>query len=292
MKKVREMRDRLRVKVTDRCNMHCSFCHAEGARGARDMSVSAETERVFRELRSIFGCVHLTGGEPVLYPQLADFVEMLISLGYTVSLTTNGYFDKGPVLDTLMKMCSINFSLHSFDSTYLAKIVVDVNDYRKKAVDNILYFNNHTKVSVNAVINGDESQHIEDIIHFCINNNILLNLLRSLDGPHLTAEGLGLTALGFKPIEKRILYPSSNTRIVFRDATGHEIIFKELEQFLPDFWCSGCKLKGRCEEGFAFVRLEGDPVRVRMCLDRPSMSFDEFKERYYKNLEELYGNVR
>lgn len=292
METVYELKDRLRVKVTDRCNMHCSFCHAEGARGVNDIALTDETIGIFRGLRGMFSRVHLTGGEPVLYPKLPELVRLLRSLDYRVSVTTNGYFDRGSAADILEGMSSINFSLHSLSEGYLKNVVADVTEYRKKITDNILYFRDKTAVSVNAVFTNDPHQHIEDIIDFCISEGVLLNLLHELNSPHLVSEKLGLPERGFEPVEKRILYPSSNTRLVFRDKAGHTIQFKEIEPFFPDFLCKGCGMKEHCGEGFAFVRLEGDPMKVRMCLDRKAVSYEEFRENYYAGLKALYEDVR
>lgn len=42
------LNDKLRIKVTDKCNMHCSFCHFEGAKGAKDLAINDETIQILK----------------------------------------------------------------------------------------------------------------------------------------------------------------------------------------------------------------------------------------------------
>lgn len=85
----------LRVSVTHRCNLRCTYCHGEGAREVRsDRRLSpAEIERIVRT-GTAFGVrkVKLTGGEPLLRRDVAEVVRRLAALqGIAgVTLTTNG----------------------------------------------------------------------------------------------------------------------------------------------------------------------------------------------------------
>lgn len=88
--------DDLRVSVTDRCNFRCTYCMpANGLRWLPRPQVltSSEIARVVRVFcRLGVRTVRLTGGEPLMRPDLEDLVSLLAGVGLDdLSLTTNGF---------------------------------------------------------------------------------------------------------------------------------------------------------------------------------------------------------
>jgi cyclic pyranopterin phosphate synthase len=94
----RPLRD-LRISVTDRCNFRCPYCMPRSHYGpghhflaAREQLGAAELGRlgaVF--VRLGVTKIRLTGGEPLLRPDLPDIVARLAELGVPdLALTTNG----------------------------------------------------------------------------------------------------------------------------------------------------------------------------------------------------------
>lgn len=85
----------LRISVTDRCNLRCTYCMPEEA-GFLDRSDLLTFEEIVRFVRIAVGLgidkVRLTGGEPLLRRQLDRLVRMLNELEglRDISLTTNG----------------------------------------------------------------------------------------------------------------------------------------------------------------------------------------------------------
>ena len=77
---------------TGGCNFRCPFCHN------RDLVTGEAEERldpeqVFRFLKKrqgILDGVCISGGEPLMQPELEDFIREVRSLGYCVKLDTNG----------------------------------------------------------------------------------------------------------------------------------------------------------------------------------------------------------
>ena len=85
----------LRISVTDRCNLRCTYCMADEAQTflPRDELLTFdEIERVARVARSLgVTAVRLTGGEPLMRAGLVDLVARLGALGFDdLALTTNG----------------------------------------------------------------------------------------------------------------------------------------------------------------------------------------------------------
>ena len=76
--------------VTDRCNLDCQYCSEYDNRAPHpDLEDLKRWSRKAREL----GCFHigLQGGEPLLYPHIVDVVRHCKEIGFTVSLSTNGF---------------------------------------------------------------------------------------------------------------------------------------------------------------------------------------------------------
>jgi cyclic pyranopterin phosphate synthase len=86
----------LRVSVTDRCNLRCTYCMPRAAfaghtfLGANELLDFDEIERVcgiFVELG--VNKIRLTGGEPLLRPRIEQLVEKLAALPVELALSTN-----------------------------------------------------------------------------------------------------------------------------------------------------------------------------------------------------------
>jgi cyclic pyranopterin phosphate synthase len=86
----------LRLSITDRCSLRCTYCLPEefGAwlPGDRLLSVAEMTLVASVACELGVDSIRLTGGEPLLHPQVVDIVRSLAALptGPELSLTTNG----------------------------------------------------------------------------------------------------------------------------------------------------------------------------------------------------------
>ncbi len=85
----------LRISVTDHCNLNCIYCSADSIPFLPRSEILSyeEIQRVVRVAASMgISKVRLTGGEPLLRPELSKLVGMLSQIGGVddISLTTNG----------------------------------------------------------------------------------------------------------------------------------------------------------------------------------------------------------
>lgn len=83
------------IVFTEGCNFRCPFCHNShlifSDQGQEDMT----EEKVFTYLkkrRKVLEGVVITGGEPLLWPDLGEFLGEIRKLGYEIKLDTNGSF--------------------------------------------------------------------------------------------------------------------------------------------------------------------------------------------------------
>jgi len=80
------------VVFTQGCNFRCPFCH-NGAlmplRGASSINVDEVLSRLSERCGKLDAVV-ITGGEPTLHADLADFIREVRALGFLIKLDTNG----------------------------------------------------------------------------------------------------------------------------------------------------------------------------------------------------------
>ena len=77
---------------TGGCNLRCPFCHNAGL-VRTPLAEANRTDEVLEYLqkrRGILDGVCVTGGEPLLQPDLAEFIRRIKDMGYAVKLDTNG----------------------------------------------------------------------------------------------------------------------------------------------------------------------------------------------------------
>ena len=92
----RPLRD-LRISVTDRCNFRCRYCMPRERFGENHTFLPRRAYLSFEEIEKVVtACrplglekVRITGGEPLLRPDLHDLISRVSSTGVEVALTTN-----------------------------------------------------------------------------------------------------------------------------------------------------------------------------------------------------------
>jgi len=92
----RSLRD-LRISVTDRCNFRCRYCMPRERFGEDHTFLPRRAYLSFEDIEKVvIACrplglekVRITGGEPLLRPDLHDLISRISSTGVEVALTTN-----------------------------------------------------------------------------------------------------------------------------------------------------------------------------------------------------------
>ncbi|WP_329323182.1 MULTISPECIES: radical SAM protein [unclassified Streptomyces] len=113
--------DRLRLLITDSCNLSCSYCHNEGQFGrGRFMSMSfvAELAAWLQDNSIRVDNLILSGGEPSLHPQLTKIVETLNGTAKKISMVSNGTRLTPAVIDCLTEsgLSYIKFGIDAVDA--------------------------------------------------------------------------------------------------------------------------------------------------------------------------------
>ncbi len=121
--------DYLRLSITDRCNLRCTYCMPEEGIKARDHGeiLSYEELAVFARAAADAGIskVRITGGEPLVRTGCADFVGMISRTSgiHDISLTTNGLLLPRYAGELAANgLHRVNISLDSLDADRFARI--------------------------------------------------------------------------------------------------------------------------------------------------------------------------
>ena len=104
------------LEITNVCNLSCSFCH--GTRREPRFMTAAEFSKAAEKLRPFADYLyfHLLG-EPLLHPQVGEFLGIANTLGFRVNLTTNGTLlsQKGEEILSSAALHKVSISLHSYE---------------------------------------------------------------------------------------------------------------------------------------------------------------------------------
>jgi GTP 3',8-cyclase len=157
---------KLRISVTDRCNMKCIYCMpSNNVEWLDDKEILSFSEII--KLTSIFvklgiEKIRITGGEPLTRPGLENLINSIAKISgvEAIGLTTNGLLlsDKVKKLSA-SGLTSVNISLDSFKEEKF-KMMTGVNGVNK-VIDSIqIASDNGLDVKINTVIirgwNDDE----------------------------------------------------------------------------------------------------------------------------------------
>ncbi len=88
--------DYLRLSITDRCNLRCTYCMPEDGVKSLDRDQLLTYEELIRIIKILAGIgikkIRLTGGEPLLRSNLISFIDSINKIEgiENISLTTNG----------------------------------------------------------------------------------------------------------------------------------------------------------------------------------------------------------
>lgn len=80
------------IVFTGGCNLRCPFCHNAGLVRTPNASDNLYNEVLsyLESRRGVLEGVCITGGEPLLQPDLKSFLKEIKSMGYEIKLDTNG----------------------------------------------------------------------------------------------------------------------------------------------------------------------------------------------------------
>ena len=124
------------LEITNVCNLSCDFCIKNSRlRNIMDINFfSAVLDKLNGFTEYLY--FHILG-EPLIHPNINEFIDLGTKKGYKINITTNGYLINN-IIDN-KNVRQVNISLHSFDLKYkksLEEYLNDIYDYIDKNKDN------------------------------------------------------------------------------------------------------------------------------------------------------------
>lgn len=176
---------KLRVSLTDRCNLRCHYCMPVDAEFMANSHylLPADYGEIIEELIG-FGLesVRITGGEPLLRAEFPDIVQRIASLPLSeIGLTTNGIvLDRHLELLKSLNILDLNISLDSLNADTFQ--IITHGNYLERIIANIkratqLGF----RIKTNTVImKGVNDHEIEDFVQFGKKNKVIIRFLETM----------------------------------------------------------------------------------------------------------------
>jgi GTP 3',8-cyclase len=163
----------LRISVTDRCNIRCTYCMPESVQflPRRDLLTFDEIERLVRVAASLgIDKIRLTGGEPLVRRDLPSLVAKLAVLPgiRDIGLTTNGLL-LAPIARALREagLKRINVSLDTMNPEKFRELTR--RDGWEQVIEGILAARNagFAPIKINAIaLKGKTEDDILPLAHF------------------------------------------------------------------------------------------------------------------------------
>ena len=193
--------------MTQKCNMHCPYCHREGETNPSTVMSVEEIVHIVKTALSLgISRVKLTGGEPLLRKDILDIVEGIAELRglRDLSMTTNGTFLEAMAKDLKTKGLSrVNISLPTLNpETYRNLMGGNLRDAIKgvkAAVEAELY---PVKLNMLILKNINEKE-VEKMIQFAEQTMTILQLIE-LEPINLTEAYYERHHLDLNEIEQKL----------------------------------------------------------------------------------------
>ena len=129
---------RVYVEITNVCNRNCSFC--PGTKRERKLMSFEEFKLILKKLVGVTEYIYLhVMGEPLVHPELPEFILQAKAFGFKCAVTTNGTLLRKRREELLSSgIYKINVSLHSFedgtDEDYY-RYLGEITDFASAASD-------------------------------------------------------------------------------------------------------------------------------------------------------------
>lgn len=178
----------IRLETNTSCNLHCRYCYAQSGGASAKIADFDILKRIISEAKElgIKSVVVIGGGEPTLYPNLRELIAYIDSLGIFPMLFSN----------TILITEELAEFLYEHNASVMGKLDSlrpEVQDYLagregafediKTGLENLIKagFSNpeepeKLRLGISFVSNKMNLEEIEDIWHFCRQNNIFPNM--------------------------------------------------------------------------------------------------------------------
>jgi len=179
----------LRISVTDRCNLSCTYCMPEQLANTRSRQELLDFEEITNVVRTLvprgINKIRLTGGEPLVrkgVDRLVDKLSGIQGIG-EIAMTTNGQLLAGMALRLAAAgLNRVNISLDTLDPERYSEITRG-GDIRQvlKGIDEAVRAG-LTPIKINCVITPETTRSdVDELKKYCQSNDLELRFIRQMN---------------------------------------------------------------------------------------------------------------
>ncbi len=258
----------LRIILTTKCNYRCKYCFNEGEKDKNIRIQSLENIKKIVNVAKDFGInsIKLTGGEPLLYPQISELLQYLqmSGIGY-YDFTTNVSMLTEENIEMLNKynVSSLTLSVNTLkkEQFYYLSGCKEYEQYIEKIHNVIKIFKG--KLRINCIVfdkNYEVGNYLE-IQRLCMENNMGLRFVEPSK-----VEGFPITYTKEKFIELTDELRKKCDEIIKSDCSSVEyLVFGGWYLTIMHSLCDN-KLCDNCKD-YMYIRLTSDG-KLKPCLKR------------------------
>lgn len=201
--------DYVRLSVTDRCDLRCSYCIPEGFKGFEEPEHwlnFAEIERLIGAFARLgVGRVRLTGGEPLLRRNIAELSGRISALPgvHDLSLSTNAtQLEHHAQTLKAAGVTRLNVSLDSLQQARVEKI--NGRDVLTKVMAGLAAAQDagFAPIKLNMVaLAGTNDDEIDEMVAFCMARGFVLRLIEAMP---MGDTGRNAEYLDLQPVKARL----------------------------------------------------------------------------------------
>lgn len=301
---------KLRISVTDRCNMRCIYCMPQKEFAWRPRDEMLSYEEITRLAKIFVGLgiekIRLTGGEPLVRPQIENLVSSLSKIDglKKLSLTTNGIL-LGEKINILKAagLRSVNVSLDTLQPDRF-KSITGVDGLKQVQASLKAAKDAGFEVKINTVVmRGHNDSEVEDFAKLALTQGLTVRFIEfmPLDGSHIwdqktvvtkreMLERINHNVAELQPLNNN---PSDPARLyTFKDGKG-------TVGFIPSIsepFCGACDRVRLTSDGKFLTCLFERPTYDVRALSRSGKTDKEIEqfivECYRKKPEGVVGIIR
>jgi len=199
----------LRLSVTDRCDLRCTYCIPEGFNGFEEPAHWLTHDELVRVIGAFtaqgVSKVRLTGGEPLLRRDISQLAQRLGALPgiRDLSLSTNA--TRLALHAKALRQAGIarlNVSLDSLQAERFSQIVR--RDCLDKVLDGLMAAKaeGFAPIKINMVVmSGVNDDEIDDMVAFCIKHGFTLRMIETMP---MGETGRNSQYLDLQPVKARL----------------------------------------------------------------------------------------